>query len=86
MYISISTYLAHSPAILDKLHYLQVNYKPTTANVSRIGPNQAFFNAVLLQLLGRNNWRRVGILSSLDEFSLVSTYSFINIRTNLATA
>ena len=80
MYISISTYLAHSPAILDKLHYLQVNYKPTTANVSSspffywIGPNQAFFNAVRLQLLVRNSWRRVGILSSLDEFNSVSTY------------
>ena len=55
-----------------------MNHKSNTANLSNssffywIGPNQTFFNAVQLQLLIRNNWRRVGILSSLDGFSSVS--------------
>lgn len=54
----------------------QVGFKSTKLSNSffyRIGPNEEFFNAIRLELMLRNKWTRVGILSSVGTFSSVSS-------------
>ena len=58
-------------------YIIQVTFRSVLANLThspffyRIGPNEAFFHAVGLKLLIKNNWKRVGILSSSGTSSVV---------------
>ena len=58
-------------------YIVQVTFRSVVANLTnspffyRIGPNEAFFHAVGLKLLIKNNWKRVGILSSSGTSSVV---------------
>ena len=68
---------AHTAHITVDHFVSQVAFRSVVANLTnsaffyRIGPNEAFFHAVGLKLLIKNDWKRVGILSSSGTSSVV---------------